>query len=107
MGWFPDIPDADNYIAPFIGKRNYLGSPYRNAKIESQLIPDSRQQSDRNAAAADFKQAQKIIADDVPLLPLWQGKQYVAARDDITGLEWALNSSSGLQIWELSRGVAE
>jgi peptide/nickel transport system substrate-binding protein len=107
MGWFPDIPDADNYIAPFIGKQNFLGSPYRNGKIESQLIPSSRQQSDRNAAGADFKQAQDIIADDVPLLPLWQGKQYVAARDDITGLEWALNSASGLQIWELSRGVAD
>ncbi|MFE7544802.1 ABC transporter substrate-binding protein [Streptomyces platensis] len=107
MGWFPDIPDADNYIAPFIGKQNFLGSPYRNGKIESQLIPSSRQQSDRNAAGSDFKQAQDIIADDVPLLPLWQGKQYVAARDDITGLEWALNSASGLQIWELSRGVAD
>ncbi|MCR8576867.1 ABC transporter substrate-binding protein [Streptomyces sp. Isolate_219] len=107
MGWFPDIPDADNYIAPFIGKQNYLGSPYRNGKIETQLIPSSRQQSDRNAAGSDFKQAQDILADDVPLLPLWQGKQYVAARDDITGLEWALNSASGLQIWELGRGVAE
>ncbi|AJT68198.1 ABC transporter substrate-binding protein [Streptomyces chattanoogensis] len=107
MGWFPDIPDADNYIAPFIGKQNFLGSPYRNGKIESQLIPSSRQQSDRNAAADDFKQAQDIIAADVPLLPLWQGKQYVAARDDITGTEWALNSSSGLQIWELGRGVAD
>ena len=28
------------------------------------------------------------------MLPLWQGKQYVAARDDITGAEWALNSSA-------------
>ncbi|MFD8549266.1 ABC transporter substrate-binding protein [Streptomyces sp. NPDC059649] len=107
MGWFADIPDADNYIAPFIGKRNFLGSPYRNPKIESQLIPASRQQTDRNAAGTEFKQAQDIIADDVPLLPLWQGKQYVAARDDITGIGWALNSASGLQIWELGRGVAD
>ncbi|MFE0191286.1 ABC transporter substrate-binding protein [Streptomyces sp. NPDC058989] len=107
MGWFPDIPDADNYVAPFIGKQNFLGSPYRNPKVESQLIPSSRQQSDRNAAAADFKQVQDIIAEDVPLLPLWQGKQYVAAHDDITGIEWALNSSSTLQIWELGRGVAD
>lgn len=107
MGWFADIPDPDNYIAPFIGKQNFLGSPYRNPKIESQLIPDSRQQTDRNAAAANFKQAQDLIADDVPLLPLWQGKQYVVARDDVTGIEWALNSSSSLQIWELGRGVAD
>ncbi|MCK7623118.1 ABC transporter substrate-binding protein [Streptomyces sp. RS10V-4] len=106
MGWFADIPDADNYIAPFIGKGNFLNSPYRNEKIENQLIPATRQQTDRNAAGDDFKQAQDILADDVPYLPLWQGKQYVAARDNITGIQWALNSSSALQIWELARGVS-
>ena len=26
------------------------------------------------------------------MLPLWQGKQYIASRSDITGAEWALNS---------------
>lgn len=107
MGWFADFPDADNYIAPFFGKGNFLNSPYRNAEIESQLIPATRQQSDRNAAGAGFKKAQDLIAEEVPILPLWQGKQYVAARDDITGVEWALNSSSALQIWELGRGVSD
>ena len=48
---------------------------------------------------------QDIVADDVPILPLWQGKQYVATRDDITGSEYAMNSSSTLQLWELGRGV--
>ena len=27
-GWFPDFPDADNFIAPFVGKKNALGTPY-------------------------------------------------------------------------------
>ena len=39
------------------------------------------------------------------MLPLWQGKQYIAARSDITGVEWALNSSTTTQFWELGRGV--
>jgi len=46
-----------------------------------------------------------MVADDVPFLPLWQGKQYIAARDDITGVAYAVNSSSTLQLWELGRGV--
>ena len=41
----------------------------------------------------------------MPVLPLWQGKQYVAARDDINGVEYALNTSSDLLLWELSRGT--
>ncbi|MEU4211154.1 ABC transporter substrate-binding protein [Streptomyces sp. NPDC026206] len=104
MGWFPDFPDPDNYVAPFVGKDNFLGSAYRNSKIE-ELIPQSRQASQRDGAAKYFQQAQDIVADEVPVLPLWQGKQYVAVRDKITGAEWALNASSELQPWELGRGA--
>ncbi|MET8564125.1 peptide-binding protein, partial [Streptomyces flaveolus] len=58
------------------------------------------------AASKSLNQIQDILAEDVPILPLWQGKQYVAARDDITGVAYALNSSSVLQLWELGRGVS-
>ncbi|MFI1964707.1 ABC transporter substrate-binding protein [Streptomyces pathocidini] len=104
MGWFPDFPDADNFIAPFFGEDNFLGSPYRNSTV-AKLIPQTRRQAQRTAAAEGFQRAQDIVAEDVPVLPLWQGKQYVAARDDVTGVEWALNSSSVLQLWELGRAA--
>ncbi|MCT7352755.1 ABC transporter substrate-binding protein [Streptomyces sp. 15-116A] len=106
MGWFPDFPDADNFLAPFLDEDNFLGSPYSNADIQKNLIPESRRQADRLAAAGSLTDMQNIVAADVPVLPLWQGKQYVAARDDITGTAYALNSSSTLQLWELGRGVS-
>ncbi|MET8408890.1 ABC transporter substrate-binding protein [Streptomyces sp. NPDC005195] len=105
MGWFPDFPDADNYLAPFLDKDNTLGSPYVNSRIRGTLIPDSRREADRLTASKSLTEIQNIVANEVPILPLWQGKQYIAARDDITGAEWALNSSSTLQLWELGRGV--
>ncbi|MHA5047542.1 ABC transporter substrate-binding protein [Streptomyces sp. SD15] len=106
MGWFPDFPDADNYVAPFLDKDNTLGSPYVNATIRGTLLPESRREADRLTASKSLTDIQDIVASDVPLLPLWQGKQYIATRDDITGAEWALNSSSTLQLWELGRGVS-
>jgi peptide/nickel transport system substrate-binding protein len=106
MGWFPDFPDADNYIAPFLDKDNFLGSPYANSEIRNTLIPESRREADRLSATSSLTDIQDIVADDVPVLPLWQGKQYVAARDDVTGTAYVLNSSSTLQLWELSRGVS-
>ncbi|MCX4593150.1 ABC transporter substrate-binding protein [Streptomyces sp. NBC_01549] len=105
MGWFPDFPDADNYIAPFLDKDNTLNLPYNNSEIQDKLIPASRREVNRLDAESSLTQIQNIVADQVPLLPLWQGKQYIAARDDVTGAEWALNSSSTLMLWELGRGV--
>ncbi|MEU6667675.1 ABC transporter substrate-binding protein [Streptomyces sp. NPDC046727] len=106
MGWFPDFPDADNFLAPFLDKDNFLGSPYANSAIQRSLIPQSRREADRLGASKSLTEIQDTVAEDVPILPLWQGKQYVAARDDITGVAYALNSSSTLQLWELSRGVS-
>ncbi|MFH9014348.1 ABC transporter substrate-binding protein [Streptomyces sp. NPDC017943] len=106
MGWFPDFPDADNFLAPFLDADNTLGSPYANSRIRTDLIPESRREADRLSASSSLTDIQDIVAGDVPVLPLWQGKQYIAARDDITGTAYALNSSSTLQLWELGRGVS-
>ncbi|GCB50748.1 ABC transporter substrate-binding protein [Streptomyces sp. NL15-2K] len=106
MGWFPDFPDADSYIAPFLDKDNFLKLPYANSRIRNTLIPESRREADRLSAVGSLTNIQDIVAEDVPLLPLWQGKQYVAARDDVTGTAYALNSSSTLQLWELGRGMS-
>lgn len=105
MGWFPDFSDPDNYAAPFLDKDNFLGSPYDNPVIRGQLIPASRREADRGAASGIFGQIQDLTATDVPVLPLWQGKQYVAARDDINGVEWAVDSSAEYHLWELSKGA--
>lgn len=107
FGWFPDFLDPDNFIAPFFDKNSVLKLAYVNKEIREKLIPETRRETNRAAAAADFERAQDIIAEDVPFIPIWQGKQYIAVRDEITGAEWALNSASVLQLWELGRGVSD
>ncbi|MGY1456828.1 ABC transporter substrate-binding protein [Streptomyces sp. SS8] len=102
-GWFPDFPDADNYISPFVGKENVMGTPYEHKTLTGTLLPKSRKESDRGAAIESFTQAQKILAEDVRLLPLWQGKLYIAAHDDIAGVEWSIDSSTIMRLWELDR----
>ncbi|MFJ4843699.1 ABC transporter substrate-binding protein [Streptomyces sp. NPDC088746] len=104
MGWFPDFPDPDTYIAPFLDENNFLNSPYTSDAAQGTLIPQSRREADRSAATPTFEKLQDIVANDVPVLPVWQGKQYVASLDELTGVEWAVNSSADLQLWELARG---
>ncbi|NUR40142.1 MAG: peptide-binding protein [Streptomyces sp.] len=102
-GWFPDFPDADNFISPFVGDQNALGTPYPQPEITGTLLPRSRRQSDRANVVKDFEEAQQIITDDARLLPLWQGRQYVAANDDISGGETALDPSTIMMMGELYR----
>ncbi|WP_411102329.1 ABC transporter substrate-binding protein [Streptomyces sp. cmx-4-9] len=102
-GWFPDFPDPDNFIAPFVGKENAVGTPYEPADILNDILPKTRRESDRSAGVREFEQAQQTFAQDVRLLPLWQGKLYVAAREDIAGAERALDPQTAMQMWELHR----
>jgi len=103
MGWFPDFPDADNYVAPFLDKDNFLKSPYTNSDIINDLIPQSRREADRLSAGKSLTEIQDIVAEDVPLLPLWQGKQYVAADEEVGGLENVIDPATMMTMWELYR----
>ncbi|MET9499085.1 ABC transporter substrate-binding protein [Streptomyces sp. NPDC006552] len=102
-GWFPDFPDADNFIAPFVGRENALNTPYESPEITEDLLPQARGESDRGAVVRQFERAQQIMADDARLLPLWQGKQYIAASEEISGGERALDPSTIMMMWELQR----
>ncbi|GGV25958.1 solute-binding transport lipoprotein [Streptomyces filipinensis] len=102
-GWFPDFPDADNFIAPFVGEHNALGTPYPSKEITGQLLPHSRAESDRAQTVKDMEQAQQILVNDARLIPLWQGRQFVAANDDISGGEQALDPSTIMMMWTLHR----
>ncbi|MBL1083004.1 peptide-binding protein [Streptomyces actinomycinicus] len=102
-GWFPDFPDADNFIAPFVGEHNALGTPYPSKDITERLVPHSRAESDRAKTVKDMEEAQQIMVDDARLIPLWQGRQFVAASDDISGGEQALDPSTIMTMWALHR----
>jgi peptide/nickel transport system substrate-binding protein len=100
-GWSPDFPDPDNFIAPFVGENNALGTPYDVPEITDHLLPKSRKESDRSVVTKDFARAQEILAEDARLLPIWQGKQYIAASEEIAGIERSLDPSTIMQMWHL------
>nr|WP_203689704.1 ABC transporter substrate-binding protein [Streptomyces sp. SID12488] len=103
-GWVPDYPDADNFTAPFFGEGNVLGNNFTNSTITDTLIPGTAAQSDRGATDADFGELQDIVAKDVPVLPIWQAKQYAVVRDNVYGLEYCLDASTVFRFWEINKG---
>jgi peptide/nickel transport system substrate-binding protein len=102
-GWVPDYPDADNFTAPFFGKGNVLSNNYSNSTITGTLIPRTAAESDRAATDNDYGRLQDIVADQLPVLPVWQAKQYAVTRENVYGLEYCLDASTVFRFWELSK----
>ncbi|MGW1718213.1 ABC transporter substrate-binding protein [Streptomyces sp. NPDC002156] len=103
-GWVPDYPDADNFTAPFFGEGNVLGNNYTNSTITGTLIPGTAAESDRSATDTDFAELQDIVAQEVPVIPIWQAKQYAVTRDNVYGLEYCLDASTVFRFWEINKG---
>nr|WP_308119403.1 ABC transporter substrate-binding protein [Streptomyces sp. JJ38] len=102
-GWVPDYPDADNFTAPFFGDDNVLGNRYDAGEITETFLPRTAAQSSRSATTEDFGTIQDIVAEELPVLPVWQGKQYAVAQESISGLEWTLDSSTVFRFWEIRK----
>ncbi|SCG04926.1 peptide/nickel transport system substrate-binding protein, partial [Streptomyces sp. MnatMP-M17] len=73
-GWVPDYPDPDNFTQPFFGKDNVLQNGYVNNDITDRIIPDTAAHAERGTTENSFGELQDDVAEDLPILPLWQGK---------------------------------
>ncbi|MFF0747047.1 ABC transporter substrate-binding protein [Streptomyces sp. NPDC004111] len=102
-GWAPDYPDPDSFVSPFVGAQNAISTPYLNAEITDRLLPKSRREVQRDRSVRYFVRTQELLMQDVRLLPLWQGKLYVAASEELGGTERALDPQTVMQVWELYR----
>ncbi|MET7389625.1 ABC transporter substrate-binding protein [Streptomyces sp. NPDC005529] len=102
-GWVPDYPDPDNFTAPFFGKGNVLSNNFTNSTITGSLIPKTAAESDRSSTDGSYGKLQDLVAEDLPIIPIWQAKQYAVARDNIYGLENCLDASTVFRFWEIKK----
>lgn len=87
LGWYPDYLDPDDYIYPFVHSSGSpsLGCFYSNPTMDK-LIEDARKESDISKRTEIYKDIQDLMADEVPVLPLFQGKQYCVTKPDVKGV---------------------
>jgi len=101
VAWIPDYPDADTFAAPLVGTDSTMNTGYSNKAVD-QLIQDSQKYADRTRVADDFRRLQDDIAEDSPVIPLWQRKEYVVATEDVAGSQYLADSNGVFRLWSLN-----
>ncbi|MEU6479522.1 ABC transporter substrate-binding protein [Streptomyces sp. NPDC047017] len=101
VGWVADYPDPDTFGSPLVGTGSSLNTGYSNKTVDH-LIADSQQYADRSRVSDDFRDLQDQVAKDVPLIPLWQQKEYVVTTEDIGGGQYLSDATGVFRLWKLS-----
>jgi peptide/nickel transport system substrate-binding protein len=87
LGWTGDNGDADNFLYVLLDKdtidsNNY--ARYSNNKVHSLLIKAQSNPNEKEREAL-YKQAQEIIHDDAPWIPLVHSTPAIGASDKVAG----------------------
>ncbi|MFJ3928245.1 ABC transporter substrate-binding protein [Streptomyces sp. NPDC090022] len=101
IGWIADFPDADNFTAPLIGRDSSMNNAFSDKAID-ELITRTQSFSHRAEAANDFREVQRLTAVHVPMLPIWQKKDYVMSRDAVSGAQYLSDGTGVWRLWELN-----
>ncbi|WP_374986166.1 ABC transporter substrate-binding protein [Streptomyces fradiae] len=100
LGWLPDFPDSDSFAQPLVGRGNALQNGYASEETD-RLIAVTQRYDDRSRTVLAFKRLQEHTAQEVPLLPLWQKKDYVLSRD-VAGSQYLSDGTGIWRLWQLS-----
>src|SRR5690625_130760 len=104
LGWFPDFPDASTYLTTFYHSspdRNFLNAGYSNDQMD-QLINETLTNTDQDARVQAFEQISQLVAEEAPIVQLWQRPQVAAVQEGVSGVEATLDPSFVFRYWMVS-----
>ncbi|WP_141359158.1 ABC transporter substrate-binding protein [Streptomyces sp. 6-11-2] len=101
VGWVADYPDPDTFGSALVGTDSTMNTGYSSKTVDN-LIRDTRELADRGRIATDFRRLQTNVATDVPLIPLWQRKEYVVSSEDVGGGQYLSDGTGSFRLWKLN-----
>jgi peptide/nickel transport system substrate-binding protein len=102
LGWFPDYPDGDDYLSPFMVDGGFFANGYKNAKVDK-LVGQEQGSSDTAKRQQIFGQLQDIAAKDVPFIPSWVGQNTAVYGTGMSGVESTLDPSFIFRFWLVTK----
>jgi peptide/nickel transport system substrate-binding protein len=102
LGWFPDYPDGDDYLSPFLVDGGFFANGYHNAQA-NKLVAKEQGTSDQAKRQQIFGQLQDIAARDVPFIPSWVGQNTAVYGAGMKGVEDTLDPSFIFRFWLVTK----
>lgn len=85
LGWTIDYPTPDNFLYPlFYSTTEDNKSNYNNPDYD-QLIEQARMETDEDARIKIYQQAEDLVLEDMPIVPMWWRTQFRLAKLDKFG----------------------
>ncbi|RLG04236.1 MAG: peptide ABC transporter substrate-binding protein [Thaumarchaeota archaeon] len=87
LGWYPDYIDPDDYTTCFLHSEYSpdLGVFYSNPEMD-RLLEEAQVKRTIEERTALYEEIQRLMAEDAPVVPLFQGVLTVVARVGIKGV---------------------
>jgi peptide/nickel transport system substrate-binding protein len=102
LGWFPDYPDADTYLSPFVVDGGFFQNGYSSEEA-NQLVDAEQGTEDPAEREEIFGQIQDLVAQDVPFIPSWVGQNTAVYGAGMEGVEDTLDPSFIFRFWLVSK----
>jgi oligopeptide transport system substrate-binding protein len=87
LGWIADYPDPHNFldILFYTGSENNIFE-YSNPMLDA-LLDQAAIEQNRAVRLAMYQQAEQLVVDDAPCLPLFHGTNYILVKSYVKGYE--------------------
>ena len=87
LGWVADYPDPHNFLDNlfYTGSENNIFG-YSNRKPDD-LLDQAAIEQNSAARLAMYQQAEQIVVNEAPCLPLWFGVNYILVKPWVRGYE--------------------
>ncbi|MFW6118375.1 MAG: peptide ABC transporter substrate-binding protein [Chloroflexota bacterium] len=87
MGWIADYPDPHNFLDILFDTGSEVNiSEYSNPTLDA-LLDQAAIEQDETVRLAMYQQAEQLVVDEAPCLPLFHGTNYILVEPYVKGYE--------------------
>ncbi len=100
-GWYPDYIDADDYTTPFLDSAGsgWLHMGYNNPQMDK-LLAEARAAFDPTQRAQLYHQAQQLMVQDAPVVPVFEGYGWAVTKSDVQGVN--MDVTQNMYFWTIT-----